>query len=363
MEQHIEKFYKMNFHCIPVRPKGKIPIPRDWTNAQYTEKQIKEFFNLNQEMNLGILTGRISELLVLDIDGEEGKQSLSDLLGSTKLDTFTVSTGKGVHYYFKTNKDFRNSAGKIANGIDIRSRGGFIVAPPSIHVNGNQYRIVNDRELADLPGWLESLIYASYDKKKERERNAKTDKKRPKRTYKNTDSEDIPEGKRNDTLFDEGWKFRKQGHTEKGAIEKLLSMNLERCKPPLRKDEVEKIASQVYNYKKDEEYIIKRINSPVVLTPKFLEWILQSFDKKEQQKAITLYTHMFMVSTWGDDYQRIAHYRDFFSDLMGIGEKYLRNIFNKFEEKGIFHIETERLESGKNFDTKFWVFTWEDFKT
>ena len=94
------------------------------------------------ECNIGIPTGTINNIFVVDVDGESGAQSLMALENAYgKLDTPTVNTGKGKHLYFKMPEDveIKCSASKIAPHIDIRGNGGYVVAPSSIHENGNRY--------------------------------------------------------------------------------------------------------------------------------------------------------------------------------------------------------------------------------
>lgn len=106
--------------------------------------------------NVGIVTGAVSNLLILDVDGLEGINSMKDL---DLPDAPTVVTARGLHYYFKFPQALHNASTTRAGlfpGIDTRGRGGFIVAPPSIHETGHQYYWSRplDGELPDAPSWL-----------------------------------------------------------------------------------------------------------------------------------------------------------------------------------------------------------------
>lgn len=78
---------------------------------------------------------------MLDLDGEDGGDSLRELeLERGELPrTVSAATGAGQHYYFKTELPIRNSAGKLAPGLDIRGDGGYVVAPSSLHPSGRAY--------------------------------------------------------------------------------------------------------------------------------------------------------------------------------------------------------------------------------
>lgn len=95
----------------------------------------------------------------LDYGGDDSLQKLLDEFG-TLPPTFTVATGGGGrHFYFGFPAGAEEKlAGKLGDGIDIKSSGGYIVAPPSTHKSGGAYRIANDSEPAELPGWLLELL-------------------------------------------------------------------------------------------------------------------------------------------------------------------------------------------------------------
>jgi len=106
-------------------------------------------------------------LLILDIDPRHnGDRSLAQLEHRhTALPPTwrAITGGGGVHIYFAAPAGIKagNTAGKIAPGIDVRTKGGLVAAPPSKHVSGRPYRWDRGPEatpLADLPSWLAALI-------------------------------------------------------------------------------------------------------------------------------------------------------------------------------------------------------------
>jgi putative DNA primase/helicase len=105
---------------------------------------------------------------VLDIDAKD--QGLTTL-AQWEVDhgrlpaTPTVRTGGGgFHFYFKAPQDLKlKNKVKVARGVDIRARGGFVVAPPSMHKSGTPYAWDMERgapslELAEAPAWLLSIL-------------------------------------------------------------------------------------------------------------------------------------------------------------------------------------------------------------
>jgi hypothetical protein len=119
------------------------------------------------EANLGVSCER---LVVLDIDPRhDGDQSLTALEHECALpETWrTLTGGGGEHIVFSCPdgvaiKNYSPTPGSIpplGPGIDIRSSGGYIVAPPSRHISGRRYEFSvdhhpQDTPLAPLPGWL-----------------------------------------------------------------------------------------------------------------------------------------------------------------------------------------------------------------
>ena len=110
-------------------------------------------------MNIGILTGKLSNLIVVDIDKES---ALTELKKQGEIPkTAIIKTTYGYHYYFRFNtKALRNTL-KFFPGIDSRGEGGFVLSPESIHPSGKKYYwLVSPEEqpIATIPEWLETLI-------------------------------------------------------------------------------------------------------------------------------------------------------------------------------------------------------------
>lgn len=162
----IATFYTQhNIKVFPVKRQDKKPLCANGFKAATTDKVVlQEWNNKFPNCNVGIPTGHINNIFVVDIDGEQGIESLNHLeLIHGKLDAPTVITGKGKHLYFKMpeNVELKCSTSKIADHIDIRANGGYVVAPPSVHENGHRYtweNFVSNQDFPDAPTWLISLM-------------------------------------------------------------------------------------------------------------------------------------------------------------------------------------------------------------
>lgn len=97
--------------------------------------------------NIGIST---NNLVVVDFDGDPGL----DVLEQYDV-TFTVSTGHGYHLWYKANpnKSVKSHAGWKPK-VDIRGAGGMVVAPPSRHRKGTEYKHVRGDSIQPVPQWL-----------------------------------------------------------------------------------------------------------------------------------------------------------------------------------------------------------------
>lgn len=151
---------RLGFSTFPVKRGGKLPVVK-WERFQ-TERPDPAMLDewAQRDTNVGIATGAVSGLLVLDLDSAE---AVAEAKALGLPDTLTVKTGKGLHAYF------RHPGGKVGNragirpGWDIRGDGGYVVAPGSLHPSGARYEWDNPPGLFDLapvPNWLASMLEA-----------------------------------------------------------------------------------------------------------------------------------------------------------------------------------------------------------
>jgi Bifunctional DNA primase/polymerase, N-terminal len=117
------------------------------------------------EANIGIATGRNSNLVVLDIDGAKGEAFLAfvEAKHGPLPPTLEVKTGKGRHLYFRypDNVAKVKSVAHKETGLDVRADGGYVVGPPSIHASGHRYVVVPNApdDLPECPAWI--VVYAN----------------------------------------------------------------------------------------------------------------------------------------------------------------------------------------------------------
>jgi hypothetical protein len=145
------------------KPGKHAPISwKAFQKRRATEVEVKDWWRKWPWSNVGIVTGEISGIFVLDVDGQVGSDSIR---GLEMPMTVTAKTGGGgSHFYFRYPQDtiVGNKIGLLEK-VDIRGNGGYVVAAPSIHESGKSYQWLEgmspeEIELANPPLWLMDLL-------------------------------------------------------------------------------------------------------------------------------------------------------------------------------------------------------------
>jgi hypothetical protein len=154
----------MGFSVLPVG-KDKRPALRSWKtymNRRPSSSEISHWFQQNPDAGVAIVTGAVSKVVVLDEDVPGALNAYLASIGERFPVTPIAITGRGgKHLYFQhPGAEVRNFARRIPD-IDFRGDGGYVVAPPSVHPSGRQYKwllSIFEFPLAPVPGWLMKLL-------------------------------------------------------------------------------------------------------------------------------------------------------------------------------------------------------------
>jgi hypothetical protein len=141
LQQQAEYWNNQGIACIPVAYRDKRPVVQSWREFQDrlpTLAEIARWFQ-SRLRNLAIITGW-KGLTVLDFDAMPA-YDLWRVAYPDVAQSYSVVTSRGVHVYLFVDEPV--SSGKLGM-IDIKAAGGYVLAPPSIHPSGRQYRAVND---------------------------------------------------------------------------------------------------------------------------------------------------------------------------------------------------------------------------
>lgn len=251
---------RIGLRVFPVVPRTKQPFAgsRGLLEATTDEIRIASWWGLQPDASVAIATG--NGLVVVDIDSDEALREC-EALGLP--DTVCVQTGKGWHFYYQIDgwHDIRNVTGLLP-GVDLRGEGGYVVAPPSKHALGREYRWEASPEhvqFANVPQW----VIHRYREGREGARATTAPRELPTA---------IIEGGRNSALASFAGTMRKRGASESVIHAALVQLNREVCRPPLEEGEVWKVAHSVARYQDPED--LSRFNgaASAPAMPAGLDW-------------------------------------------------------------------------------------------
>ena len=239
------KYAKRGWSVFPVR-KNKTPYtPNGFHNATTNLDTITRWWKEYPDANVGIATGSMSHgLTVIDIDIDESKgihgdESFQDWCDEEGvfIDSLTAVTGRGgKHLYFTSTYPYGNKTGCLP-GVDIRGEGGYVIAPPSIHENGNPYYFDGDEDEEEIVCVQEdSDVEYFFNEMCKGTIGDKAPLQIPK---------EVNEGSRNDMLFKIASSLQAKGAEDDVILATLQGYNETRCNPSLPDDELLKIVQSV----------------------------------------------------------------------------------------------------------------------
>lgn len=299
------EYAKKGFAVFPLKYRDKVPLTRNGCKDATTDAaQIKAWWQKYPNANIGLATGSVSQnVFVIDLDidedrGIDGYHSLEDWQREHGdfPETWTAITGRGgYHLYYRGNGRIKNRAG-IIDGVDIRGNGGYVVAPPSIHKNGNRYEweySPDEFEIAKADNNVEYFL------------NHDDQKQGTAFTMPNI----VAAGQRNQMLFRFACMMQAKGASDQSVFAATMAENESSCSPPLTEQEVKVIVSSATRYDKgkpihiDSEGVATRENKDDVLGNP--EWVLNfldcNHDKDGNIKSVKQFVHNFEIVMDKDD--------------------------------------------------------------
>ncbi len=121
------EYAKRGFGVIPCN--GKVPLTEHGvTDATTDPDRIEAWWQRWPDANVAISTGNGSSIVVLDVDGDDGSESLRKLErrhGELPRTASIKTPSGGSHFYFRhPGGEIRNSVGGLGDGLDVRGDGG-----------------------------------------------------------------------------------------------------------------------------------------------------------------------------------------------------------------------------------------------
>lgn len=155
-------YASIGWPIFPIKAGEKVPLTvRGFKDATTDADRIKTWWERWPNAGIGLATGEPSGVMVLDIDPRNGgNESLETILakhGPLPETAECITGGGGRHVYFLHVPGTR--CGKVADGIDRKADGGYVVLPCSLHPSGNTYEWEQSSTpelvgIADAPAWL-----------------------------------------------------------------------------------------------------------------------------------------------------------------------------------------------------------------
>lgn len=238
------------YRVFPCRPGRKLPHTTHGRNDATTdEDQIRAWWEATPTANIGLVT---DGLLVVDVDGGDNNWPTNPELAADLCNAPTSATPSGGrHHVYRqpAGREYRSTAGRLAEKVDTRANGGYIVAPPSTLEDGKSYQWIDGLELEPLdrlpepPAWLVQMLDALAQ--------GRGPGAMPQGPILG-DSNPIPDGRRNYTLARLAGTMRRAGMSRGEIASALHRANQDRCCPPLCESEVERIADSISRYEPDQ---------------------------------------------------------------------------------------------------------------
>lgn len=231
--------HQYSWSVIPLRPRDKRPLASwlPYQTQRASAESVCSWFQTYPDSNVGIVTGAVSGLVVLDLDGEEGRAAVQGR--ELPVTPVAQTGGGGLHYLFRhPGVPVRNQAGILPH-VDVRGDGGYVVAPPSVHQSGRRYRWLiapDETPLAPIPGWL----LPKGGTARSAQGRSGVDR------WEDFLRTQVPEGRRNQTLTRiAGHLLRHSGLSARESFELGYAWAQVYCTPPLARDEVARIFNSI----------------------------------------------------------------------------------------------------------------------
>lgn len=298
--------FPLNDSCSCLNPTckntGKHPITRNGLKDASSDKRIiSNWWFKHPKANIGILTGKESGIVVLDVDPRHGgSDSLTQLekkFGPLPQTLAVKTGGDGAHYYFRCpDVSIRNQV-NIRNGLDFRGDGGYIIGPTSIHASKKPYMWADETApILDIPEWLLSLLINPKQQPKATQVNISNKKDEKKNS--------IEEGGRRCSLLSFGGFLQSKGLEGNLLSKALFALNTEICSPRLDDSEVKEIIASLNKYKEPEWPELQEFSEQIKTIPMtgdFLPQSLQSWclDISERMQVPLEYVAGSAITVFG----------------------------------------------------------------
>lgn len=255
-------YAKSGIKVFPLAPNSKKgQVLQSWKYEATTDiEKIRQWWDANPNYNIGIAPDE--KLLIVDVDVKNNHFGFESLkkYGNYLPTTAKVETPSGgIHLYYNVKEKFSNRT-DLYDGIDVKTAGGYVVAPPSV-IDGKSYEWVNKEPIVEATEKIRKF-FDSSTKNKNTPLNI---------------SNQIAEGQRNDTLFKLACSLQAKGLSDDAILSAMYTENIQKCNPPLSQEEINAIFESAMKYTKG--------NNSYTEPKKKLSLDMVSMDQVEEKEA------------------------------------------------------------------------------
>ncbi len=240
---------------------GRKPLIRGFTKYRWRPglKTIREWFKRRDVTGIGLVTGKLGNLAVLDDDDPAiPLVELKRRCGETPVRVTTPRGGDGGHLYYRYNGERCGNFGAEGLKIDIKGEGGYVVAPPSVRLTGanagKAYSFAPEVSGGDL---ARPLPLITPDSLPERTKTA------PAAAGKVVQLRAVSEPHRNVALFRAAMRCARSCGSEAALLEAGIEIN-SHFNPPLERAEVAKTVHSAWGYEERSENWFNRASTGTV---------------------------------------------------------------------------------------------------
>ncbi len=233
------QYQAAGYNLIPLhtqadRAKHPAVAWRQWQSQKISQAELQHWFLELGYTGLGIITGRISGLIVLDFD-DPNRYTTFAQQHPELTETYTGQSRRGPHLYFRLPENLTIHSRK-GQGVDLLSDGRYVVAPPTT-INGHTYSVNRDLPVQCLTPeavrLIQSFVENGFPPKTTPVYQASTSGQ-PHQLYQNL----IMKGEgRNNALFQAALHARDHGWSRTQVVQQLADLHSQQATPPTHRRE------------------------------------------------------------------------------------------------------------------------------
>lgn len=223
--------------------KGKHPlgsiVHRGLSDATADVEQVKHWWMLKPDANIGLA---LDGFIVIDVDprhgGDRSLVGLENQYGSLPKTRRARSGGGGEHIFFRSPAGVtvkNDNKGGLAPGLDIKTKGGYVMAAPSLHESGNRYKWIDNIPAVEPPAWLTEKL------QQESAAKAATSPE----TWRQLVGDGVDDGQRDVTVTKLTGHLLRRFVDPRVVLELMNAWNEARVRPPLPSDDISRIVNSI----------------------------------------------------------------------------------------------------------------------